>query len=64
VTVTLAASADGGATWDLDVSAALGDVGAGVAPGAGRRIVWNFAAANPGRFGTAFRVRVSAVIVH
>jgi hypothetical protein len=63
VTVTLAASADGGATWDLDVSAAQGDIGAGVAPGAGRRIVWNFAAANPGRFGTDFRVRVSAVVV-
>ena len=63
VTVTLAASADGGATWDLDVSDAQGDVGAGVAPGIGRGIVWNFAAANPGRFGTDFRVRVSAVIV-
>lgn len=63
VHVTLAASADGGATWDLDVSAAQGDVGGGVAPGPGRLIVWPFAATNPGRFGTDFRVRVSAVVV-
>jgi len=62
VTVTLEASSDDGATWDLDVSGAQGDVGAAVAPGAGRRIVWDFAARNPGRFGTAFRVRVSAVV--
>ncbi len=62
ITVTLEASADGGVTWDLDVSAAQGDVGAGVAPGPARLIVWDFAAANPGRFGTDFRVRVTAFI--
>ncbi|MHB8079904.1 MAG: S8 family serine peptidase [Candidatus Krumholzibacteriia bacterium] len=57
--IVLAASADGGATWDLDVSLAQGDVGAGVTPGTGRRIVWNFAGGNPGRFGRECRVRVT-----
>jgi hypothetical protein len=56
LTVGLEASADGGATWDLVVATLSGDVGAGVATG----IVWDFAADNPGFFGTGCVVRVTA----
>lgn len=60
VAVTLEASSDGGATWDLTVATVSGDVGAAVAPGAGKAIVWDFAADNPGLFLPGCTVRVTA----
>ncbi len=58
--VALEASADGGATWTLVTATVSGDVGAGVAPGVGKALVWDFAADNPGVFAGNAVVRVSA----
>ena len=60
VTVTLEASSDGGAAWDLTVATVSGDVGPFVAPGTGKTIVWDFAADNPGLFLPGCVLRVSA----
>jgi hypothetical protein len=59
-TVALEASRDGGLTWDLAVATVSGDVGPGVVVGAGRQIVWDFAADNPGEVVTGCVVRVTA----
>lgn len=58
--IDLDVSADGGATWTYAVSTVSGDVGAGVAPGVGKTITWDFAADHPGAFLPDVRVRVSA----
>ena len=60
VSVTLTASSDGGATWDLDVTSVSGDVGANVTVGDDRLIVWDFAADNPDRFLPNVVLRVEA----
>ncbi len=60
VTVTLEASSDGGATWTLPVATVSGDVGSGVAPGAGRAIVWDAGADWPGNVSDQMRFRVTA----
>jgi formylglycine-generating enzyme required for sulfatase activity len=60
VTVTLEASGDGGATWTLPVTTVSGDVGSGVAPGAGRAIVWDAGADWPGNISDQVRFRVTA----
>jgi formylglycine-generating enzyme len=52
-------SDDDGATWSVPASGFSGDVGVGVRPGTGKRIVWNAGADMPGRAGY-FRFRVSA----
>jgi formylglycine-generating enzyme len=52
-------SDDDGATWSVPASGFSGDVGIGVRPGTGKRIVWNAGADMPGRAGY-FRFRVSA----
>jgi len=59
VTVTVTASRDGGITWDLPVITVDGDVGAGVAAGPGKLIVWDFALDNPGLFLPDCVVKVS-----
>ncbi len=60
VTITLEASLDGGATWNAVVATVSGDVGAGVTPGSGKAIVWDFAADNPGVFSGQAMVRITA----
>ncbi len=39
--VTLEATSDGGATWDIPVATVSGDIGENVRPGANRRLVWD-----------------------
>ena len=60
VTVTLEASSDGGATWTLTTATYSGDVGAGIAPGSGKAIEWDFATDNPGLFLDNVVIRVTA----
>jgi len=60
VTVSLEASADGGSSWTLPITAVSGDVGAGVAVGAGKAAVWDFGTEHPGQFGTSYVIRVIA----
>jgi formylglycine-generating enzyme required for sulfatase activity len=42
--IALAVSSDNGATYAVPVISVTGDVGAGIAPGTGKQIVWNAAA--------------------
>jgi hypothetical protein len=58
--ISLNASRDGGATWRLPVHTVSGDVGGGVAPGAGRQIVWDFLHDDGGFTGANFQVQVIA----
>ena len=60
VDILIFASDDGGLSWDLAVTTISGDVGEGVAVGADKLVIWDFAADNPGRFGRDFTVRVVA----
>ncbi|MHB8797914.1 MAG: formylglycine-generating enzyme family protein [Thermoanaerobaculia bacterium] len=62
-TVTVAVSSDGGATYAIAPSAGslTGNVGAGVASGANRRILWDPAGAVPaGTYGANYRAAVTA----
>ena len=61
--VTLEASADGGATWDVPVATVDGDVGSDVRPGPGRQIVWDAGKDWPDRQTETMRFRVTAVEV-
>ncbi len=58
--ITLQASDDDGATWQLPVSHVSGDIGDSVLTGTGKHIVWDFLADNPGISGDGFRIRVTA----
>jgi formylglycine-generating enzyme required for sulfatase activity len=58
-TVWIAASSDGGLTWTLPVMTLTGEVGAGIAPGAGKHVVWDAGANMPG-FVQTVKVRVYA----
>ncbi|QQR74526.1 MAG: formylglycine-generating enzyme family protein [Holophagales bacterium] len=62
-TVSVAFSADGGATWTIIPAAdtVSGHIGAGVRNGASRRLLWSAAATLPGgTSGSTFRARISA----
>lgn len=58
--VALQMSADEGASWGFPVLQVTGDLGANVAPGAGRQIVWNVGALPEGLSLDQFRVRILA----
>jgi len=60
VDLTIEASDDGGATWNLAVSSATGHVGTGVAVGASRSVVWNFGADHPAAVLPSVVIRVTA----
>ncbi|MBN1821800.1 MAG: hypothetical protein JXR31_08175 [Prolixibacteraceae bacterium] len=57
--ITIEASDDDGATWDLPCSSLDGDVDR-VAPGKNKHVQWNFFADNPYKSGDNYRVRVTA----
>lgn len=59
-TVSVQVSDDGGATWSIAATAVTGAVGAGIAPGANKHIVWSSSVDLPGAFGSQYRVRVCA----
>ncbi|MBC8422897.1 hypothetical protein H8E07_02125, partial [bacterium] len=60
LTVDLDVSVDGGANWTYTVSTISGDVGAGVTPGTGKAMVWDFGSDHPGQFLTDALLRVTA----
>jgi formylglycine-generating enzyme required for sulfatase activity len=60
LTVYLKVSADGGVTWKGPVELVNGDVGVGIAPGIGKRLVWNAGKELPNQFGVKYRYRIGA----
>ncbi len=61
LTITLQASDDDGATWELPVNHVSGDIGDSVLTGTGKHIVWDFLADNPGISGEGYQVRIIAI---
>lgn len=60
VEITVECSNDGGTTWDYAITGVTGDVGAGVSPGTGKAIVWDFAEEHPDEYDTDYVIRVTA----
>ncbi len=60
LTVYLKVSADGGTTWKGPVELVSGDVGRGIVPGAGKRLVWDAGKELPNQFGVKYRYRIGA----
>ena len=60
LTVYLKVSADGGATWKGPVELVSGDVGSGIVPGGGKRLVWDAGKEMPNQFGVKYRYRIGA----
>ncbi len=61
LTVYLKVSADGGATWKGPVELVSGDVGRGIVPGGGKRLVWDAGKElGPNQFGVKYRYRIGA----
>ena len=60
LTVYLKVSADGGTTWKGPVGLVSGDVGRGIVPGAGKRLVWDAGKELPNQFGVKYRYRIGA----
>jgi formylglycine-generating enzyme required for sulfatase activity len=60
LTVYLKVSADGGATWKGPVELVSGDVGRGIVPGSGKRLVWDAGKEMPNKFGVKYRYRIGA----
>jgi len=60
LTISVAVSDDGGSTFTVSASSFTGDVGNGIAPGAGKHIVWDAGADVPDVYGANYRIRVTA----
>ena len=60
LTVSIAVSANGGATYDLPATAFTGDVGPSITPGRNKRIVWDAGKDWPGKHSANMRFRVTA----
>ena len=60
LTVYLKVSADGGATWKGPVEWVSGDVGQHIAPGSGKRLVWDAGKEMPNQFGVKYQYRIGA----
>ncbi len=60
VAVGLQISSDGGATWTLPAVSVSGDIGASVAPGTGKTIVWDAGTDFPQSYSSQMRFRVTA----
>ena len=58
LTVYLNLSADAGGTWKGPVELVSGDVGRGIVPGGGKRLVWDAGKEMPNRFGVKYRYRI------
>jgi len=59
-TISVQVSSDDGATWTVPAVTFSGAVGAGVAPGTGKLIVWDCTADLAGVYGTNYKVKVTA----
>jgi formylglycine-generating enzyme len=60
VTVSVAVSTNGGASYSLPASSLTGALGAGIAPGSNKQITWNAGADWNGQFSANVRFRVTA----
>ena len=61
LTVYLKVSADGGTTWKGPVELVSGDVGRGIVPGGGKRLVWHAGKElGANQFGVKYRYRIGA----
>ena len=60
LTVYLKVSADGGATWKGPVELVSGDVGRGIVPGVGKKLVWDAGKELPNQYGAKYRYRIGA----
>lgn len=60
LTVSVAVSDTGGASYSLPATSFTGDVGPNVSPGPGKRIVWDAGKDWPGKFSANMRFRVTA----
>ncbi len=60
MTVTIAASSDGGATWNLPITQVIGAVGSGITNGTGKTIVWNAGAEIPNFYSETVQIRITA----
>jgi hypothetical protein len=60
LTVTVAVSTDAGTTWSYPGASLTGQVGSGIAPGAGKRVVWNAGSDLPAKLFANVRVQVTA----
>ncbi len=58
--VYLSVSSDGGGTWAMPAASVSGDLGAEVAQGTGKHIIWDIGKDAPGIVGNNFRARVTA----
>lgn len=59
--ISLRASSDGGGTYTITPTSLSGDVGANVASGIGKHIVWDAGKDLPGAYGVNYRIAISAV---
>lgn len=60
MTVTIAASSDGGVTWNLPITQVTGAVGSGITNGTGKIIVWNAGAEIPNFYSATVQLRITA----
>jgi len=60
MTVTITASSDSGATWNLPITQVTGAVGSGITNGTGKTIVWNAGAEIPNFYSATVQIRITA----
>ncbi|MBX2977035.1 MAG: hypothetical protein KF721_12945 [Ignavibacteriaceae bacterium] len=60
MTITIAASSDGGTTWSLPITQVTGAVGSGITNGTGKTIVWNAGGEIPNFYSATVQIRISA----
>ena len=60
LTVSVAVSADGGASYTLPAPSFTGALGVGVPPGANKRMTWNAGTDWPNKFSSNVRFRITA----
>lgn len=60
LTIAVAVSDDGGNTFTVPAKTFTGDVGAGIAPGKAKKIVWSAGVDTPNVFGVNYRVKITA----
>ena len=60
LTITVELSDDGGNTFTVPAKTFSGDIGSGITPGGGKKIVWDAGADVPNVYGTNYRAKVTA----
>jgi len=61
LTITVDISDDGGKTFNVRANTFTGDVGVEIAPGKGKKIVWNAGADVPNVYGTNYQAKITAI---